>query len=156
MELQSCSWRSYQLALPQPSKHPLILKPAQVDRLRQIAWQCHGPLAFHDPFLIAELKLTAEQKKQIRAIEANVFFEKMPPPAGEPPAMPPGKVFGGMRKSMLNQVLAILTEAQNRRWNELIGPPFANAGEIFLPPGPLPGGFIPPPFEGKRDFFSPK
>jgi hypothetical protein len=65
---------------PNENAITLILKPAQVDRLRQIAWQCHGPMAFHDPDIIAELKLTAEQKKQIRPIEANVFFEKMPPP----------------------------------------------------------------------------
>jgi hypothetical protein len=141
---------------PNENAIALILKPAQMDRLRQIAWQCHGPMAFHDPDIIAELKLTAEQKKQIRAIEANVFFEKMPPPFGEPLAMPFGQGPDGVRKSVTKQILAVLDETQTQRWNQLIGQPFAHAGRIFLPPGPLPGGFMPPPFEGKRDFFGPK
>src|ERR1019366_5547149 len=62
-----------------------ILQPAQLDRLRQIAWQCHGPMAFHDPYVVSELKLTTEQKQQIRTIEASMFFDRPPLPPGESP-----------------------------------------------------------------------
>lgn len=122
-----------------------ILQPAQLDRLRQIAWQCHGPMAFHDPNVVSELKLTIEQKQQIRTIEASMFFDRPPPPPGDSPTKASRKGFDERRRSVMKQMLAVLTEAQMKRWNELIGRPFLGADRVFLPPGPPPGGFMPPP-----------
>jgi len=122
-----------------------ILQPAQLERLRQIAWQCQGSMAFHDPYVVAELKLTTEQKRQIRSIEASKYFDKPPPPPKDPPGGGPRKGFDGKRKAVMKQVMAELTEAQTKRWRELIGRPFAGADQIFLPPGPPPGGLMPPP-----------
>src|SRR5439155_17820754 len=51
-----------------------ILSPEELHRLRQIALQCQGPMAFRDPQVARELKLTAEQRSRIRAIEAEMFF----------------------------------------------------------------------------------
>jgi hypothetical protein len=45
----------------------------------------------------------------------------------------------------MKQMLTVLTKAQTKRWNELIGMPFLGADQVFLPPGPPPGGFMPPP-----------
>jgi hypothetical protein len=126
-----------------------ILKPTQFDRLRQIAWQCHGPKAFNDPFIESELKLTAEQKHQIRLTESKMFFNT--PPPLDPSMMPSLKSLGGKRRVAVTQILAMLTEAQTKRWNELIGRPFASADQIVLPPPPG-GVFLPPP--GGGDFKS--
>ena len=46
-----------------------LLAAAQRSRLRQIGLQAEGPGAFNEPEVVAELKLTAEQRDQIRTIE---------------------------------------------------------------------------------------
>src|SRR5262249_14355111 len=62
-----------------------LLQPSQLVRLRQVAWQCHGPLAFHDAIVEAELKLSPEQRKQIRLAETKMFLGRSPPPFSGPP-----------------------------------------------------------------------
>jgi serine/threonine protein kinase len=66
-----------------------VLRPEQDQRLKQIAYQVQGLAAFRDPTVIAALKLTDEQAKRIRAIEAETFFglpgTPGPPPHGKGP-----------------------------------------------------------------------
>lgn len=129
-----------------------ILTPAQLNRFRQIIRQSQGPAAFRDADVASALKLTSDQKKQIRAIEASMYMAKPEfefrggPPAG-PPGGPKGpplwKGHEERRKSAMKQIEALLTPAQVNAWNDLVGEPFT--APMFMPPGPLPGGFGPLP-----------
>ncbi len=67
-----------------------ILTAAQQARLRQIALQSDGPGAFRDPEVVAQLRLTPEQRDGIRAIEEEAFFAWMRTmgPGGPPPGGP--------------------------------------------------------------------
>src|SRR5262249_51271286 len=51
-----------------------LLTAAQRDRLRQIGLQAEGPAAFSEPEVVAELRLTPEQRDQIRTIEDEALF----------------------------------------------------------------------------------
>ena len=144
-----------------------ILGTDQLARLRQIAFQVRGPMAFRDPAVVAALKLTPEQQERIKAIEADRQF--FPRPDGPRPPGPPGPQFGGprakgpdeprrpnfepkgkgpdeFRRAGLDQILAVLTGVQREQWRELLGRPFAGrriqpGHSGFGPPG---GGFGPP------------
>jgi serine/threonine protein kinase len=137
-----------------------ILTPAQRDRLTQIFRQCQGTLAFHDTEVAARLKLTNEQKKQIRAAENTMFVMFGPGERKGEHKGPPGGPWHGheeRRKAAMDQILSALTPEQKQRWQETTGRPFAAAARIFLP-GPMPPGpgFGPPPFRDKFDGFKKK
>ncbi|HVV99298.1 MAG TPA: serine/threonine-protein kinase, partial [Planctomycetaceae bacterium] len=51
-----------------------ILSPAERKRLRQIGLQWDGPRALREPDVQRTLKLTAEQKHQIHAVEVELMF----------------------------------------------------------------------------------
>jgi hypothetical protein len=125
-----------------------ILTPEEVRRLRQIALQCQGPMAFQEPEVASALKLTGSQRKQIRTIDTNFFLEKPPFEGFGGPGGAAWKALEERRKSALKQIVAILTAEQSHRWQEMTGEPFANAGRIFLPVGPFRFGFGPPPPPG--------
>ena len=110
-----------------------ILEPAQLRRFQQIVVQCKGPMAFREPEIASTLKLTAEQKKQIRAIDANVDFER----SGHPPGPSSRQALEERRKSAMKQILKVLTTEQEKQWRELTGEPFTSSEPIFLPAGPL-------------------
>jgi len=98
-----------------------ILTPAQVQRLPQIALQCQGPRALHEPDVVNALKLTAEQREQMHIIEAE-----MTPYPGE------GGRRGGLTSEALDQrlrgvqakILTVLNEQQLTRWQQMIGKPY--------------------------------
>lgn len=121
-----------------------ILSPQQIRRLRQIALQRRGPMAFHDRDVVAALKLTPTQREQIRNIEADLLFIKPfgfgPPPPGSPP--PPPKLREQSMRTAMEQMLALLTPEQTQQWKELTGEPFNGPMLMFFPP---PGPFGPPP-----------
>jgi serine/threonine protein kinase len=119
-----------------------MLTPGQLARLRQLSLQARGLAAFEEAEIVERLKLTAEQRDRIRGIGF-----------GPPPGMPifrgrpgPGP-FGGpgkggddqeRKKSVLNQALSVLTEAQRAQWRELTGMPFQ--GDLSHHPHCRPGG----------------
>jgi serine/threonine protein kinase len=107
-----------------------LLSPAQHVRLRQIGLQAEGPGAFAEPEVIAELKLTADQREQIRTIEEDTLFGWMrrPQPGDS------GKAPAARQGSANERTLAVLTEDQVRRWRALTGPPLSAAIVPF--PGP--------------------
>jgi hypothetical protein len=132
-----------------------ILTAGHQDRLRQIARQCQGPWAFQDSEVVQKLELTADQKRQIRSIEANVFADRTPIGRPDRPGPgQPGRWTPESRKAVMNQIMKVLTEEQTRRWDELTGKPFARAAEIFVP-GP-PGGFHLPPPPPRFDVLRPR
>ncbi|MCI0682212.1 MAG: hypothetical protein L0Y71_08920 [Gemmataceae bacterium] len=103
-----------------------VLQPGQLQRLRQIELQLQGPRAFHDSHGADALKLTADQKRQIRDIREEMI-------ATQPPG-PPGKGGGGFGKTFelyekrmkleVERILAVLTADQRAAWQELVGAPF--------------------------------
>jgi hypothetical protein len=109
-----------------------ILEPAQLRRFQQIVVQCKGPMVFREPEIASTLKLTAEQKKQIRSIDANVDFER----SGHPPGPLSRQAQEEKRKSAMKQILKVLTAEQEKQWRELTGEPFTSSEPIFLPAGP--------------------
>jgi hypothetical protein len=120
-----------------------ILTTPQLARLRQIALQVRGLLAFQEPEVIAALELTREQREEFREM-----CRKMPPPSRRGPdhepnfrpgaegkfGPPDGREEGhrgpprrGPRPdsgSETRRALAVLTPEQRQRYAELTGPPF--------------------------------
>jgi serine/threonine protein kinase len=109
-----------------------ILEPAQLRRFQQIIVQCKGPMAFREPEIASTLKLTTEQRKQIRAIDANVDFERHGGPSGPQSRQAQED---NKRKSAMKQILKVLTAEQEKQWRELTGEPFTSSEPIFLPAG---------------------
>jgi serine/threonine protein kinase len=138
-----------------------ILTAGQRTRLKQIALQLQGPSAFREASIANALKLTADQKERIRAIEAETFFgmperrrhgpgprdARKPRDQGPPdPWGPPGvivtlrdtrKTREQALKAANDKIFQLLTAEQRQQWRELTGKPFE--GEITLrpPPGPF-------------------
>jgi hypothetical protein len=116
------------------------LPPDKLSRLRQIDLQLRGPSAFQDPDVDADLKLTDEQKKRIRAIEADTFFG----PPGGPGGLGPGPRLPGAPdprqtwKDAARKAQEILTPPQQETWRHLTGEPFKGSPQPFRfgPPGP--------------------
>jgi serine/threonine protein kinase len=125
-----------------------VLRPDQLVRLRQIDLQVRGLMAFRDPAVVAALKLTDEQKDRIKLIQAERMFGPGP---GGPRAdfgrhegpRGPGPHFGPkdrgpkdkgpdeMRRADVERVLALLTDDQRARWQELTGRAFAGCRPPF-------------------------
>jgi tRNA A-37 threonylcarbamoyl transferase component Bud32 len=111
-----------------------ILSREQQTRLRQIGLQSEGASAFRDPEVAAQLALTPEQRERIRVIEDDAAFGWMramgrgPAPAGAGPQ--------AKERSTNERLLAVLTEAQARKWRELTGKPVK--GPLFPFGAPVP------------------
>jgi hypothetical protein len=99
-----------------------LLTPMQRARLRQIGLQAEGPAAFGEPEVVAELKLTAEQRDQIRTVEDEILFGWMRgarrAASGESGAAP-----AAGERTANERILAILRDEQVRRWREMTGEP---------------------------------
>ena len=108
-----------------------ILSTAQLQRLRQIALQWQGP---REPNLAKTLKLTADQKDRLRAIEAekyrNVFFDRN---RKEPGAT---EAHEDSAKSAMQKMLAVLSPDQLQQWRSLTGKPYEGPMSIPVRPGP--------------------
>ncbi|MFM7151785.1 MAG: serine/threonine protein kinase [Gemmataceae bacterium] len=65
--------RFLELARENESEVASILKPEQLQRLKQIALQLQGVFAFRKQEVVTALKLTAEQRERIRGVEGEVF-----------------------------------------------------------------------------------
>ena len=81
-----------ELAYAHDAEIKAVLSPNELHRLWQIALRLQGTGAFRDPAVVAALKLTAEQRDGIRAIDAAEH--RGPGPKG-PPGKGPGKGPGG-------------------------------------------------------------
>jgi tRNA A-37 threonylcarbamoyl transferase component Bud32 len=127
-----------------------ILTAGQLARLRQIGLQSEGPGAFRDPEVAAELGLTAEQRDRVRVIEDDAAFGWMRAMGRGPNAGDFGRV-DAKEPSTNERLLAVLTEAQARRWRELTGDPVRGTLVPFGAPNPPPpklnpkAGAEPPP-----------
>jgi Spy/CpxP family protein refolding chaperone len=101
-----------------------ILTSDQTSRLKQIDLQQAGAQAFTRPGVLEVLKLTADQKDQIRTInndsdkEMRELFQ-----AGD--RGPEGRQkIAELRKQTGDKVQALLIDTQKKTWTDLIGTPF--------------------------------
>jgi serine/threonine protein kinase len=118
-----------------------VLTPRQLDRLRQIARQTQGPIAFRDPDVAAALQLTAAQRERVRAVEQEMFEGGRRDRGRGGPRKEPD------RRAATQRILALLTPDQLARWKELTGEPFAGPWPRFPGP-PRPPGHRPPGSRG--------
>ena len=100
------------------------LSPDKLTRLRQIALQLEGPRAFQRPDVEAALELSPRQKLAIHSIEADVVFRGVSGALPEPenPADRERAMAGAM-----DRIVALFSDAQAKRWRDLIGPSFTGA-----------------------------
>ncbi len=99
------------------------LSPAQLRRLRQIAFQVRGPEAFREPEVTTALQLTQEQRKLVRSAEDSAFRR------GGRLGLRPEDA----RQEAMAAILATLTPNQRLRWTELVGKPYTGPGPKFGP-----------------------
>jgi serine/threonine protein kinase len=134
-----------------------LLDAKQQARFQQIAIQFLGPKAFSDADVAKALRLTTEQKRKIRglvSVPSGPGEKKGGPKKGGsfPPFGRPDEVKKFAQDQIQTVLLTVLTPEQRKKWDELVGEPFA--GEFrrdpmwFLSPG-MPDR--PPPGSGPHD-----
>jgi serine/threonine protein kinase len=138
------------------------LSPGQLRRFKEIALQSQGLGAFREPEVIDTLKLTEKQRRDIRAIEANLFFARdwFRRGSGSAPARSTQDREQARRareqsrqqaeKKAMEQVQReVLTPEQMQQWKAMIGAPSSVPRRPFPgfrgPPGPKQGPESPPP-----------
>jgi hypothetical protein len=94
------------------------LKPDQVKRLKEIDLQQHGAMAFADPEVAAALKLTDAQKEKIKSINDDFMAEMQAARQGGAAKIAP------LRKQSMKKITEVLTEEQQKTWQEMTGKPF--------------------------------
>lgn len=127
-----------------------ILTGDQLKRLPQIALQWQGPRVLLDPDVVAALKLTVEQRNQLRIIENEAMAHHFQSgPRRGPPDLHDDRV-----KMAMKTMLTVLTPEQQAQWQAMVGKPYE--GPTFPhrqgpggPPGRFDGGNFGPP--GRKD-----
>jgi eukaryotic-like serine/threonine-protein kinase len=118
-----------------------ILTHDQQTRLRQIGLQSEGSSAFRDPEVAAELGLTPEQRERIRVIEDDAAFGWMRTMGRMPTGQPEAN-----ERTTSQRLLAVLREAQARKWHEMTGESVKGTlvpfGAPIPPPTPKKGSKI--------------
>ena len=106
------------------SKVSDVLKPQQINRLKQLQLQREGVAAFRRPDISKQLDLTSEQQEKLRALDGAGFGFGGP---------------GGGQAAQRQQAdaLVILTADQKTKWGEVTGKAF----QFPEPQGFGPGGF---------------
>jgi hypothetical protein len=122
-----------------------ILKPDQVTRLKQIAVQASGVLAFQDAEVVEKLKLTDSQKGSIKGVVADFQRDQreiMGFGGGKGKGKGGGFGKGGfdaekmaanlakvqkLQKEAIAKVQDLLTDDQKKTWTALAGAPFDTA-----------------------------
>ncbi|MBI1900185.1 MAG: hypothetical protein HYS13_03585 [Planctomycetia bacterium] len=100
------------------------LKEDQLKRLRQVELQQEGAFALGRPDIGKELKITDEQRKQFMAV-VEEMQKKIEPlikeaqSGGNPQEIMP-KVMK-IRKEHEGKIEALLTDAQKKQWQEMLG-----------------------------------
>jgi serine/threonine protein kinase len=112
------------------------LRPDQLKRLEQIGLQMRGPHAFTDGDVIESLGLTSGQQTALRALLDRVGARESFPLRGPRESQRNHE----RSRAVVKEMVALLTEAQKAKWQELTGAPFE--GQVQFPP---PGGPGPPP-----------
>jgi serine/threonine protein kinase len=120
-----------------------ILTSEQRKRLRQIALQAEGLAAFSESEVVADLKLTADQRERLRllAADADIGGRDRAGPGG--PSADRQYAPEQRLKAANEHIQQVLTAEQARQWRELTGEPYqGRLPRCFLG---SPGHFGPPP-----------
>ncbi|MDW8107340.1 MAG: Spy/CpxP family protein refolding chaperone [Armatimonadota bacterium] len=106
-----------------------VLTDAQKKRLRELELQAIGPMAFLNPEVADELKLTQEQRSRLQAI-VNEFFSQMRQQfqAGGFGQGQAAQQLQQAREQMEQRMLQVLTPQQRQQWQQMQGKPFQFEG----------------------------
>ena len=100
-----------------------VLKPEQLNRLKQIELQQAGDRAFTRPDVQKALNLTDDQKEQIKTITEDAAKQRRELVQGGNAQGSRDKLTS-LRKETLEKVQAVLTDDQKKTWKDLTGEPF--------------------------------
>ena len=104
-----------------------ILKPEQRDRLQQIAWQNRGAIVFQDPTLQEALHITEGQGQVLLTLAEEISKRLREVRHDEDEEFADAEKqerVAAIRQEGMERMLAVLTEPQRSRWEELKGAPF--------------------------------
>jgi len=125
-----------------------VLLPNQTQRLNQIALQVRGVQALSDPEVAKKLNVTEEQTKELEQVRESLrteMQEKMRSLFSNRDRDSGGDMreeLGKMREEMEGKILAVLTPAQQKQFEEMKGEPFElPAGAMGFGRGGDRGGF---------------
>ena len=104
-----------------------VLEPEQRNRLRQITLQQEGSFVLGREDVRKDLKITQEQMKQFVAITEELHKKaealvKQVQSGADPNEIRPK--IEQLRKDQGKKLEAVLTDAQKKQWQDLLGPPF--------------------------------
>jgi hypothetical protein len=107
-----------------------LLRPEEVDRVRQIRLQLRGSLQFNEPDLVKALDLSEEQRQQIAKLndEYTATWLRIAQTLEPQPRLVKQTELTIERNE---KAVALLTEKQQKKYAELIGQPFDIAS--FIP-----------------------
>jgi hypothetical protein len=103
-----------------------ILSDEQVKRLKQVSLQALGELAFNDPEIQNDLRLTDDQKQRIKKIQEDAYHERQSIRNSEPEAAHSRGVqekIKALNKETLKKSLDVLTDDQKKAWKDMTGMP---------------------------------
>ncbi len=99
-----------------------VLKPEQIDRLKQIQLQQRGAQAFNDAEVQKSLKLTDEQKEKIKTINDDAGKEMREMFQGGGARGPEAaQKMNELRKATGEKVMSVLTPEQKETWKTMTG-----------------------------------
>jgi hypothetical protein len=101
-----------------------FLKPEQITRLKQIAYQQRYAQAFNDPEVAKKLNLTDAQKSDIQTILADSMKEMPTREDFQDDREAAMKKAGEVNKQALAKAEAKLNDEQRKTWKDLLGTPF--------------------------------
>jgi hypothetical protein len=111
-----------------------ILKPAQRERLRQIEVQQLGIKAFTDPEVQTQLKLTEDQKKDMKAVFAKLVKDIDAALTGvggdQKKYAAARKKVDALIREIQEKMVAKLTDEQKKTWKKMVGTPFELKTEL--------------------------
>jgi hypothetical protein len=93
-----------------------LLKPEQLQRLKQILLQQRGPRALADPEVAQALRLTNEQSQQVTAILKETSQIQATGNLAD--------ILNKLQELQTEKLMGVLTDEQKARWKELQGEPF--------------------------------
>ena len=102
-----------------------ILKPEQMTRLKQIARQQGGPLAYLKAENVKELGITDEQKTKLKSINTDLDKDRQELFRGGGGFSPETREkMENLAKEANEKAAAVLTDEQKSKWKTLIGEPY--------------------------------
>jgi hypothetical protein len=101
-----------------------FLKPEQITRIKQIAYQQRYAQAFNDPEVAKKLNLTDAQKSDIQTILADSMKEMPTREDFQDDREAAVKKAGEVNKQALAKAEAKLNDEQRKTWKDLLGTPF--------------------------------